>query len=255
MIPIFQTNYSIGKGILTLDPPNEKDPTLIGDGPVSILSIAKRHKLTELFVSDYNFGGFPSFYKGCLKEGIKPRFGIKFYVCQNCTDKSDESLRSESKVTVWMLNSDGYQDLCKMYSVSYEEKNFYYQNRLDWPQLKSLWTPNLGLSIDFYDGFLAQNLLRNGCCVPDLSFTTPIFHICDTELPFDFLIKEKTESFCAENKYQIDKTHPIYYYLDADAEAFQTFKVIQNKTTLQKPNLEHFSSNKFSFEEFLRKTT
>lgn len=249
MIPIFQTNYSIGKGILTLDDPKEID-----DGPTSVFSIAKKHDLKDLWVADYNFAGFPTFYKGCLKEGIKPRFGIKFYVCQNCSDKSDESLRSESKVVVWMLNSAAYQDLCKLYSVSYEEQNFYYQNRLDWPTLKALWTPNLGLSIDAYDGFLAQNLLRNGCCVPDLSFCDPEFLLCETELPFDSLIKEKTVSFCAENNYKTVETAPIYYYQDADAETFQTFRAIQNKATLQKPNLDHFSSNKFSFEEFLRKT-
>lgn len=249
MTPIFQSNYSYGKGILTLDKAEE-----ISDAaPVSIFSIAKKHDLTSLSLVDYNFGGFVTFYKGCVAAGIKPRFGIKFFVCQDLADKSDDSLKTESKVVVWMLNSDGYSDLCKLYSESWRPENFYYQNRLDWPTLKRLWTENLGLSIDFYDGFLAQNLLRNGCCIPDLSFTNPEFFVSNCEMPFDSLIEDKTMEFCAKNNYLIDLIHPIYYYRNIDSEAFQVFRCIQNKTTTQKPNLEHFSSDKFSFEEYLIK--
>ena len=249
MIPIFQSNYSYGKGILTLDKAEE----ITDDAPISIFSIAKKHNLKELHLVDYNFGGFISFYKGCVAAGIKARFGIKFYVCQDLTNKSDDSLKTESKVVVWALNSEGYKDLCKLNTESWLPDNFYYQNRLDWPTLKRLWTPNLGLSVDFYDGFLAQNLIRNGCCVPDLSFTKPELLVCSCEMPFDTLIENKTVEFCLKNNFPIERFHPIYYTNDSDAEAFQVFRCIQNKTTTQKPNLEHFSSNKFSFEEYLRK--
>lgn len=266
MIPIFSSHHS-AKSILTFDDPDkivdsqvkngiprEQAKNLLDTESVSVFNIAREYALKEIYVADYSFSGFIKAYTTAQKNKISLRYGIKLWICQNLSEKIDESLRTESKVTVWMLNSAAEKDLIKLYNYSWRKDNLYYQNRLDWPTLKSLWTANLGLSIDYYDGFLAQNLLRNGCCVPDLSFTDPEFHLCDTELPFDGLIREKTVSFCAENNYKTKEVQPVYYYSRADALPYQVFRCIKARTTLQKPNLDHFSSNNFCWQSFCEKT-
>jgi DNA polymerase III alpha subunit len=266
MIPIFSTHHSF-RSILTFDDPDkiidsqvknkipkEQAKNLLDTESVSVFNIAREYSLKEIYVADGSFSGFIKAYTVAQKNKISLRYGIKFWICQNLSEKTDESLRTESKITIWMLNSAAEKDLIKLYNHSWQKDNFYYQNRLDWTSLKRLWTPNLGLSIDHYDGFLAKNFLKNGCCVPDLGFIKPSFDVCDMGLPFDDLIKQKTLSFCAENNYKIRKTHPIYYYSRADSLPYQVFRCIKERTTLQKPNLDHFSSNNFCWQSFCEKT-
>lgn len=266
MIPIFSTHHS-AKSILTFDDPDEiidlqikngipkeQAKNLLDTESVSVFNIAREYGLKEIYVADSSFSGFIKAYTTAQKNKISLRYGIKFWVSQNLSEKTDESIRTESKITIWMLNSAAEKDLIKLYNHSWQKDNFYYQNRLDWVVLRKLWTPNLGLSIDFYDGFLAQNLLKNGCCVPDLGFTEPVFDLCEMELPFDGLIDQKTLSFCAENKYETRRVHPVYYYSRADSRAYQVFRCIKERTTLQKPNLNHFSSNNFCWQSFCEKT-
>ena len=40
----------------------------------------------------------------------------------------------------------------------------------------------------------------------------------------------------------------IYYKLKKDFLAYMTFKCINNRTTLEKPNMDHLSSNEFCWE-------
>jgi DNA polymerase III alpha subunit len=86
-------------------------------------------------------------------------------------------------------------------------------------------------------------------CCPELSFTKQIFALEDNNLPFDQIVKEKVEKYCS-NKFETINVKSIYYNLKEDFKAYLTFRCINNRTTLNKPNLEHMSSDEFSFESW-----
>lgn len=249
IIPVFSSHYSLSfsRSILTL----EKTSEIKENSPVSICSIAKRYNLKQIYLADSSFAGFIEAYKNFSDIEVQLCYGIKLIVCNDCEDKSDKSLMTECVVTVWMLNSNGYKDLIKIFSVAHgKTENFYYRGRIDWKQLKLLWTKNLGLSINFYNGFLARNTLEGYCCLPDLDGLNPEFEISEMNLPFDSIIKEKTVKFVGENKFKLIDIHPIHYFKKTDLKAFQVYKCILSRGTFNKPELSHFCSDRFCFEEY-----
>lgn len=250
MIPLFSSNYSIGRGILTLEEPAEiKD-----NSPVSIFSICKTHNIQDIYLADSNFCGFLKFYEGCKKYNFNPRYGIKMYICADINDKSEASFSSESKVIIFIKNSAGYSDLCKIYSKAYAD-GFYYIPRIDWNILNKMWTDNLLLVIPFYDGFLHVNLLKNGNCIPKFP-VEPTFCLENHKLPFDNLLNNSIIEYTKQNNYPMLKSHQIYYYKNEDANTFQVFRIITGRNdygsaSIEEPRLDHFSSKYFSFESFL----
>jgi DNA polymerase III alpha subunit len=51
----------------------------------------------------------------------------------------------------------------------------------------------------------------------------------------------------------IVKTKSIFYKNEEDFKAYLTFKCINKRTTLSKPNIDHMCSNEFSFESWNEK--
>lgn len=247
MMPIFCSHYSIGRSILTGDEPEE----IVDNSPVSIFSIAKKHNLKEVFIADTNMSGFIQYYKSAEKAKVEFRFGLKLVVCNDLTKKDEESFSSESKVTIWCLNSEGYKDLIKIYSKAATD-GFYYIARTDWITLNKQLTENLEITIPFYDSFIHNNKLKNNNCIP--SFTKPPkFHIEDHNLPFDNLLKDFVIEYCKSNNYEMVNSHQVYYYKKEDGISYQTFRCINNRSTLGSPKMDHFSSDEFSFESYLER--
>jgi len=250
---LFSSHYSLGNSILTLEDESDKEGNeIIDKGPVSIISIARRHKLGHVNLVDDSCSGFIQFYEGCKKYKILPRFGYKVCVCEDINDKSEESLDTESNAIVWVLNSDGYADLVKI-STEAATNGFYYNARTDWKTLKRQWSKNLGLSMPFYSSFLARNTTKyKSRCIPDFSFTEPIFHLEGHDLPFDPILRAAAVKFASDNSYKTVESHTCYYYKRADVLKYQIFRCINKRTKTEKPNLEHFASDKFSLEEMLK---
>ena len=176
------------------------------------------------------------------------------YICNDMKDQSEASFSSECKVIIFIKNSSGYNDLCEIYSKSYTD-GFYYIPRLDWKTLCKMWTDNLILVIPFYDGFLHVNLLKNGNCLPKFPMK-PIFCLENHKLPFDNILKNTILEYAKINNCEILNTHQIYFNKTNDAEAYQVFRLITNRnnygsSSIEEPNLDHFSSKYFSFESFL----
>ena len=71
----------------------------------------------------------------CKKAGIKPVLGLEAYVCDDATIKDNEHKRSWH-VTLWARNTEGYRNLLKIVTQSYE-LGFYYKPRTDWATLKA----------------------------------------------------------------------------------------------------------------------
>ncbi len=244
IIPLFTSDYSM-RGILTIDKAEE----IKENSPVSIFSIAKKYSINPVFIIENTFTGFIKAYKYAKETDTQLIFGLKIVVVSDLNEKTAESCRNESKIIIFINNSQGYYDLIKIFSLAATDGK-YYVPRIDWASLKKLWTENLSLAIPFYDSFLHVNSLTMGNCVPDFP-AEPVFFMESHDLPFDGLICDSILQYCIPNKNEIIQTHSCYCYLNKDITALQTYRAILNRNALSKPQLDHFASEKFSFESFL----
>ena len=242
MIPLFKSHYSLGRSILTLEDKDEKD-----DYPDSIIQICKENKMKELYLVEDNMSSFLEAYSNCRKNKIKLNYGLRISVTESMGDKSEESKTKSSKIILFFKNKKGYQQLTKLYSIAAKE-GFYYEPRLDYETISKNWTDDLILCIPFYDSFIFNNTLKNSLCIPQFDFTKPIFFIEDNDLPFDSLVKQKALSFAEKNDLKIYKVQSVFYKEKKDFKAYLTFRCINNRSVLNKPNLDHMSSNEFCFE-------
>ena len=242
MIPLFKSHYSLGRSILTLEDKDEKD-----DYPDSIIQICKENKMKELYLVEDNMSSFLEAYSNCRKNNIKLNYGLRISVTESIIDKSEESKTKSSKIILFFKNKKGYQQLTKLYSIAAKE-GFYYEPRLDYETISKNWTEDLILCIPFYDSFIFNNTLKNSLCIPQFDFTKPIFFIEDNDLPFDSLVKQKALSFAEKNDLKIYKVQSVFYKDRKDFKAYLTFRCINNRSVLNKPNLDHMSSSEFCFE-------
>jgi len=247
MIPIFKSHYSLGRSILTLEDKAEKD-----DYPDSIIQICIENKIKELYLVEDNMSSFLEAYSNCRKNEIKLNYGLRISVTESISDKSEESKAKSSKIILFFKNKKGYQLLTKLYSTAAKE-GFYYEPRLDYETISKNWTDDLILCIPFYDSFIFNNTLKNSLCIPQFNFTKPIFFIEDNDLPFDELVEQKALSFAEKNDLEIYKTQSVFYKEKKDFKAYLTFRCINNRSVLNKPNLDHMSSNEFCFESVHKK--
>jgi DNA polymerase-3 subunit alpha len=248
MIPLFKSHYSLGRSILTLEDKDEMD-----DYPDSIIQICKQNKMKELYLVEDNMSSFLEAYSNCRKNNIKLNYGLRISVTESMSDKSEESKTKSSKIILFFKNKEGYQRLTKLYSIASKE-GFYYEPRLDYETISKNWTDDLILCIPFYDSFIFNNTLKNSLCIPQFDFTKPIFFIEDNDLPFDSLVKQRALSFAEKNDLKIYKAQSIFYNSREDFKAYLTFRCINNRSILNKPNLDHMSSNEFCFESINKRS-
>ena len=105
------------------------------------------------------------------------------------------------------------------------------------------------LCVPFYDSFLFKNVLTYNACVPDFSFTDPVFFTEDNGLHFDNLIQQKVAEYC-EDSYEMKSAKSIYYENKKDFKPYLTFRCINNRTPLNKPNFDHMCSDEFCVESW-----
>ena len=116
--------------------------------------------------------------------------------------------------------------------------------------MKDLWdNSKTVMVIPFYDSYIFKNVLENNICVPEFDFTKPTYFLEDNDLPFDDLIKQKVINI--SNKTQ--KTQSIYYKHKKDFKAYLTFRCINNRSTLERPELQHMTSDEFCVESWKEK--
>lgn len=242
-IGLFTSHYSIGQSILTL----ENELEIKSNSPVSIISIAKTHKLNEIYLVENNMSGFIEAYQNTKKNNIDLHFGLKICVCEDITKKDESSFLTESNIIIWVLNSNGYKDLLKIHNQAATD-GFYYLPRTDWINLKDKITENLSVSLPFYSSYISKNILNfKHRAIPDFGSISPIHHIEEHELPFDDLLFDQIK----KSGLNTQNTHSIYYYKNKDIVPFTVFRCINNRGEYDSPGLSHFSSDKFSFESYL----
>lgn len=239
MIPLFKSHYSIGKSILRLD------------GGQGIFDIAKDLNLKKVVLVEDSLTGFLETAKVSKEYKIDFIFGLRISLCES--DLSAET-NDCHKIIVFAKNGEGCKLLNKIYTKAFSSEN---QSILI-KDLKKLWNEKLlKLSIPFYDSFIFNNTLLFSKCMPSFNFTEPTFFLEENGLPFDNIIKEEVKEFCKKQNMKTENTKTIYYTKREDFSAFQTYKLICNRsgwraksTSLECPNLDHFGSQDFCIESF-----
>jgi hypothetical protein len=196
--------------------------------------------------------GFLEAYTNAESLKIKLIFGLRLTFCLDHSNKSEEGRANSYKNIIFAKNAAGYKQLIKIYTFAAQE-GFYYEPRIDFKALKSFWTKDLLLAVPFYDSFLYNNKYTASQCVPDFSFTEPVFFLEDNDTLLDKDMQERVADFCAD-KYKIIHTKSIYYKNKKDFSAYLTFRAISARTTVEKPNLDGMCSDEFSIESWCKKT-
>lgn len=245
VLPLFKSHYSLGRSILTL----EKHGDSPEDYPCSIIDIAKQNKLKKIFLVDDNMSGFLQAYTNCKDAGISLVFGLRIAICSDMLQKDEAALKETCKYIILAKNTRGYKKLIKIFSKAAQD-GFYYYPRIDFSVLESFWSDaDLQLAIPFYDSFIFNNVMGSSTCIPNFNYTEPVFFIEENNLPFDPLIKDRVEDYC-KDKYETVRTNTIYYRNKEDFLSYLTFRCVNNRSTLNKPQLDHMSSNLFCFENW-----
>ena len=235
MIPIFTSHYSFGKSILTLEhPSNTKE-----NGPVSIFSILEKEGIDQAFVLDNCLTGFPQAIKNAEDLGIQLIFGIQL------------PFEGGHKINIFAKDSKGCKLINQIYSFVFSQEEAHCTEGI----IERYWDESsLLLAIPFYDSFLHHNLTQFDACTPNFLDFKPTFFLQNNNLPFDFLISEAVKKYSSKNKLETQEVKSILYENKKDVEALQTYKCICSrkfgKSSLSKPNLDHFGSNEFCFEAY-----
>jgi DNA polymerase-3 subunit alpha len=188
-------------------------------------------------------------YKNLKAANIDLVFGIKFVFCDNISNKNEEELKKHHKLILFTNGDEGYKTLIKLWTKANVD-GFYYTPRLDMNILKENFNDGIKIAIPFYDNFIFNNSFKGYQCLPFIENYKPSVFIENNKLIFDGLIKNKMEDFAKLNKLDLIKTKSIYYKNRKDFKSFLTFRCINNRTTLNKPEMEHMSSNEFCFESW-----
>jgi len=248
ILPIFTSNFSIGKSLLSLEDLSKVTP----EGSDSILEIAKTNNFKQVILLESTFIGFKRAFDSFAAADIQLIFGIRFKICNDRLAEDRE--KTEHKICLFAKNDTGCKELMKLYSAAQTKFNGF----LDYSLLKERLTDNLLVVVPFYDSFIHRNSLHGQQCLPDLSFCRPILWLADHELPFDHILRRKTEDFAAKNGFETQEIHHIYYKDRKSIDAMVTYKILTNRQggkaqTLDRPELANFSSDSFCWQSFCEK--
>lgn len=252
VIPLFKSHYSF-RSILTLEGKGEtaklateskRDPLLAAD---SIIDIAAENDLKHVFLVEDGMSAFLEAEMNCRKAGLSLNFGLRLTQTKALSVKDDASRRTDSKIVIFARNTAGYKRLIKIFTLAATE-GFYYEPRIDVGGLEKHWNEDdLLLAIPFYDSFLYYNTLTFRTIIPEFA-GKPTFLVEDNGMVFDQSIKLAIEKFDPDSEHARVQAKSIFYKTRADFRAYQTYRCIRNRSTLSKPQLDHFSSDEFCFE-------
>jgi len=233
MIPLFKSQFSIGKSILTAE---------------KILEIAKLNSLDRVVLVEDSFYGFRIFNNLFQEANIDLVFGLRIPVINNGVDENERS----SKLVLFAKNNEGIKDLKKMYSsASLNDCKSLILSEYSKEDFK-----NLKVCVPFYDSYIFNNLFHFGLSHIDIKHLDPVYFIEDNNHPFDFQIKSVIDGLGV--KTQAVKT--IVHHNKDEFAASQMYKATCNRSggkspTFQSPNLNHFCSDEFCWESYKDATT
>ena len=249
ILPLFKSDYSIGKSILTLDDTEE----IKKDSSVSVFAICKKHGIEDLYLVEDSMRGFLKAYINCDKHSLNLRYGLRVSICPSISKKNEESRKQSSKVIIFAQTASGTDKLIKIYSKAAQE-GFYHVPRIDCDLLSEYWDEeDLALCVPFYDSYIFVNTIQHGVSLPDLRQFNPTFFLEDNDLPFDSTVRDAVISHTSITKEDVQPVQSVYYYEKDDFLAYLAFRCIGKRSDLACPRLDHMGSELFCFENYLNK--
>ena len=106
------------------------------------------------------------------------------------------------------------------------------------------------LVVPFYDSFLQMNSIEGFCHVPELKGFNPIFLLEENDLPLDDMLRKKVLEFTQKHGFETLESQTIYYKSPKDFLAYMTYRCIQNRGTVEMPDISHFCSHEFNYEKW-----
>lgn len=241
IIPIFTSDYSIGRSILKIKPSETEG------GPDDILTIAQNNLLKEVYIVEDNMIGFLDTYKAFHNTDIILHYGVRFNICN---DVSDNDEKNTHKVIVFARDTEGCKSLFNLFSIV----SCQYNGVMDYNILFKYWDfQGLLLAHPFYDSYLYHNTFHFKNCMPTQGFISDGIYLYENnKLPHDEILGPKV---LKQNN--VVHVKSIFYKNRVDFMAYQTYRMACNRRvgkktpTLSLPNVEHFASDNFCFESYL----
>lgn len=248
VLPLFTSAYSF-KSILTLDKAKlDKDDKPISEddsGTNSIVRMCAENKIESPILIEENMAAFAQAKKafGDTKYG----YGLRLTFCQDIEDKTKDSENTECK---YIIFGDD-RSLIKAFTVAGTDGFYDGKPRLDFKSLKELWNESMSIAVPFYDNFIYTNSFTFGGCIPDFSFCDPVFFLESNGLFFDDHLLKKTKAFADKNGHKTAWVKSIFYKNRSDYSAWLAYRCVQNRSSLESPNLQHCMSKEFCLEAYM----
>lgn len=228
MIPLFKSNFSIGKSLLRVE---------------DLVDIAQSGDINKMILVEDNFYGFRVVNKAFLEIGVPMIYGVRLPVVE-----SNFYLEKQSKLVFFPKNNKGVAVVRKLYSKCFTSEG----DCLHLSELGDAELDDVSIGVPFYDSYVYNNIFHFGLCELSLSNYDHFYIEESNQHPFDFQIS------AALKKLQVktEKAKSIYYRDKEDFEAFQMYKAVCSRKqgrvpTYSNPRLNDFCSNEFSYESFL----
>ena len=126
--------------------------------PADFVKRVKELGQRAVAITDHgNISSHKKWYDACIENGIKPILGIEAYIVD---DASLKDSRERWHITLLAKNLEGYRNLTRLVSKSYNE-GFYYKPRIDWSMLKKHHKGIIATS-GCPSGKIGHNIAKNG---------------------------------------------------------------------------------------------
>lgn len=128
--------------------------------PKGIAKAAEKYEMPAVALTDNgNMFGAIEFYFACKSAGVKPIIGLNAYLAPGPRTEKGDGRANHTSIVLLAEDFKGYQNLCKLSSVGYQE-GFYYKPRIDYEILEEYSDSIIALSGGMF-GDVAQAFLKN----------------------------------------------------------------------------------------------
>lgn len=225
----------------------------------SICSLAKEFQMPAVALTDYgNMFGAIEFYFAAKSAKIKPIIGLEVYLAprgRKVKGEDPEAVRLPNRRLVLLaMNYEGYQNLCKISSIGYQE-GFYYRPRIDDEVLEKYNQNLIALSGSLMGDvpWTYKNMGEQKAC-ERLDYYKNLFGdrfyveinrtgVSDWEDLNPFLIRA-----ARDRNIKIVATNDVHYTRPEDQVAQEVLICIGSNKTLQDPARYRLGSDQFYFK-------
>jgi len=227
---------------------------------------AAEYQMPAVALTDYgNMFGAIEFYFACQDKGVKPIIGLEAYIApgsrfdkkQDPNARFSEVALGPKRLVLLAQNLQGYQNLCKLSSVGYQE-GFYWKPRVDYEILKEYSSDLICLS-GTQRGEIIDTFLKEGpdAALEKIKFLKTIF---DDRFYLEMCraLPQNTDAQKNINKFLLEAskicavplvaTNDVHYMTQDDQIAQEVLVCIGSNKTLSDEHRYKLGSSDFYFK-------